>query len=104
MAITKKPPKKGKAQEAKAEQTVDDAKIKELINKGGTPPTQPKSEPAKSNSVKNVQLRLTEEVLEDIDSAIKRRSRIVKVSRHTWLLEAIAEKLDRETEKTSTSN
>ncbi|BAZ47390.1 hypothetical protein NIES4102_44360 (plasmid) [Chondrocystis sp. NIES-4102] len=45
--------------------------------------------------VSRVQLRLTKGKLKEIDEALSQRK--VKVSRHVWLLEAIEEKLEKET-------
>ncbi|MEO0011765.1 MAG: hypothetical protein RLZZ535_154 [Cyanobacteriota bacterium] len=45
--------------------------------------------------VSRVQLRLTKGKLREIDQALSQRK--VKVSRHVWLLEAIEEKLEKET-------
>jgi len=98
MAITKKLPNKTEAEVPRKEASINDAQIKALINKGGTPPLTPKTAKNKSNTLKNVQLRLTEDVLSEIDFAIQKRNKIVPISRHTWLLEAIAEKLDKESE------
>ncbi len=45
-------------------------------------------------STQTVVLRLPTELLAKLDDAVGQRS--VRVPRHTWLLEAVAEKLDRE--------
>ncbi len=75
MAITKRP------------QPPTQADIERVIRKGGTPPKRGAEQPAL------VQLRLPRQLVEQIDAALK--SRPVPPSRHTWLLEAIHEKLDR---------
>jgi hypothetical protein len=92
MAITSKPPQKSSVEPT----PIDDDALKQLINKGGTPP--PKETPAQNNDLKKVQLRLPQEILDSIDTALEKRNALVRPSRHTWLLEAIAEKLDREGE------
>ncbi len=77
MAITKKP-KKGKTPE------ID---VNALIGKGG-------SISKKLGEVDKpvfVQLRLSKELVERIDEM--RAARAIKIPRHTWLLEAIHEKL-----------
>ena len=51
-------------------------------SKASTQPTHP------------VVLRVPEKLLNDLDAAVEQRS--VRIPRHTWLLEAIAEKLERE--------
>ena len=45
--------------------------------------------------VARVQLRLTKGKLREIDEALRQRK--VKIPRHVWLLEAIEEKLEKET-------
>lgn len=71
---------------------VPEKTIEELILKGGssgerTSETNEHSE----DSIKRVQLRLPTQILEKIDALIKERPG--RVSRHTWIMEAIAEKL-----------
>jgi hypothetical protein len=61
--------------------------IGDVINKGAKSPEQP-------DTVKRVQLRLTNEQLDAIDESISKR--LVKIPRHTWLLEAVMEKLQRD--------
>lgn len=59
-----------------------------LINKGGSVASQP----AKTEILVN--LRLPADVLQDIDLLVSKRK--IKTSRHTWLLEAIYDKLEKE--------
>lgn len=89
MAITKRPT--GQVSEA-----VD---VEALINKGGsvaksTEPLPPQDEQEKTAVVN---LRLPTSLLAEIDEVIK--SKRVKIPRHTWLLEAIAERLTSEKEE-----
>lgn len=77
MAITRKP----KAQ------SVD---VDTLIHKGGSVAT---TEAPKAK-VMQVSLRIPVDLLERLNQALE--SRAVKLPRHTWILEAIAEKLERE--------
>lgn len=82
MAITRKPV-------ARAVET--DAQVEALIRKGGAP--------ANGNGIESraeipVKLRLPAGVLAAVDLAVAARA--VRVPRHTWLLEAITEKLARE--------
>lgn len=82
MAIARKPKatnKQGKA--------VD---INALINKGGSPATKDK----KHEAEKSILLRVPSNTLEKIDEIVN--SRQIKTPRHTWLLEAVFEKLERE--------
>lgn len=78
MAITKKP---GAPTTSTPKVDVD-----ELIAKGGSVPKD-----AEGKRYFFVQLRLEKDLIARIDRA--RNSRTVKVPRHTWLLEAIHEKL-----------
>ena len=70
-----------------------------LINKGGSV-ARSVAEPATASKPAPVVLRLPPDVLTRIDRAVEARR--VKVPRHTWLIEAVIEKLERE-EVTSSS-
>jgi hypothetical protein len=78
MAITGKPHRPDPAVDVDA-----------LINRGGSPPEEA---PGKTSST--ILLRLPTGLLEQVDAALKARP--VKLPRHTWILEAIHEKLSRE--------
>jgi hypothetical protein len=91
MAITRKP--KAHAPENTG---VD---VDALIRKGGSVAGQDNRPPAKAGKPSPVILRIPTHLLERIERA--RESRAVRIPRHTWLLEAIVEKLDREEEKIS---
>ncbi len=78
MAITRKP---------KSQPGVD---VETLISKGGSVA---KAEPSKPK-ITPVALRIPTDILERLDYGLE--SRPVKLPRHTWILEAIVEKLDRE--------
>lgn len=82
MAVTKKPKKKDK------DKPVD---VEALIRKGGSVAGEAEATPAKSAAVV---LRIPADVIGRVDQAV--RSRRIKTPRHTWLLEAVMEKLDRE--------
>lgn len=88
---------------SKRKTEVDEKMLDALINKGSvtempaTPAPDPKA-PAKEELVDNsklifVQLRIDPQILQEIDRNVK--SRPGKLSRHTWIMEAIAEKLTR---------
>ena len=81
MAISKKPSSKI---------NVSEAEINAIIEKGGSVASDSKKEMGK----KNLQLRLDTELIEKIDEA--RGKRTVSPPRHTWILEAIYEKLQKE--------
>lgn len=89
MAITKRPT--GQVSEA-----VD---VEALINKGGSVAKSTESLPPQDEQEKTavVNLRLPTSLLAEIDEVIK--SKRVKIPRHTWLLEAIAERLTSEKEE-----
>ena len=85
MTITKKP---------RATETVPaipEAEIAALIEKGGSVASK-----REKNLVKPqfIQLRLDRDLLASIDAALHKRR--VKIPRHTWILEALYEKLERE--------
>lgn len=77
MAIIRKPKKDTAASEAE---------IKAVIKKGGSVVND-----NHDSGRKNLQLRLEISLIEQIDEL--RRKRMVPPSRHTWILEAIHEKL-----------
>lgn len=93
--ISKKPKKTG---------VLTEKDIDALINEGGDVPAKEKtkavSKPVKKKVVKKpakkipVQLRLSQDLLDVIDGIID--DRVVKISRHAWFLEAIAEKIEKE--------
>lgn len=84
MAITRKP--KVIKQGATAPVDVD-----ALINRGGSVAEGPAPDREK---VATVNLRVSSETLKRVDQAVQARP--FKIPRHTWLMEAIVEKLRRE--------
>lgn len=98
MALSKKPPQK-------ALPLIPEVDVEALINKGGgvpkhstksvaaIPPAKRELAVLKSGKVP-VQLRLDPETIDEIDRLIKKR--LVPVSRHIWLMEAIMEKIQAE--------
>ena len=82
MAITRKP-------------SAPRPNIEDLINRGGSSPqTVPASEAASEAEAIAVIVRIPAKMLGDIDRSVKARK--IRTPRHTWLLEAIVEKLARE--------
>jgi hypothetical protein len=66
--------------------------VEALINRGGSPTGAPPPEaPSKTTPIL---LRIPADIMDRLDTALK--SRPVKLPRHTWILEAIHEKLTRE--------
>jgi hypothetical protein len=86
MAVTRRP----KPALVAATPAVD---VEALINKGGSV-TRAGAAPAAPAKTAPVVLRLPPDVLARVDRAVKARR--VKVPRHTWLMEAVIEKLERE--------
>jgi len=82
------------ARKPKSKPPVSEKAITAVIEKGGSVPTE---KIAKSKNEQTVNIRLPEDVLSEIDKFVG--SRRLKISRHTWLMEAIIEKLDREAAK-----
>ena len=86
MALRRKP-----QSESKKTPSADERRIEALIDKGGS--VAPDHEGGKGRP-QLVQLRLPRDLVQRIDMA--RKHRIVAPSRHTWLLEALLEKLETE--------
>ena len=86
MAIARKPKKKADPKE------VD---VDALINKGGSVAqlVEP-AKPAPPTEEKQVALRIPTALLAELDDMLQ--SRTIRQPRHTWILEAISEKLNRE--------
>ena len=88
MALSRKPQRTSLA----------DDQIDALISKGGEVPSE-KAKPTKAvfpnaDRIVPTQLRLPQSKLDEIDALSRKRR--VKVSRHSWFLEAIEEKLERD--------
>ena len=90
MAVTRRP--KGKT-------PASEAQIAALIDKGGSTPQQAAAVPAAQSM--SVSLRIPGALAERLDSALQ--GKLIRVPRHTWILEAIVEKLDRETQGESST-
>ncbi|NYZ69677.1 hypothetical protein H0A36_27050 [Endozoicomonas sp. SM1973] len=69
--------------------------VESFIEQGGSVPKKAKKD--KMKDIQYTQLRLTAEEVELIDKA--REGRRPKPSRHAWILEAIYDKVDKETLK-----
>ncbi|NEP03222.1 MAG: hypothetical protein F6K58_32210 [Symploca sp. SIO2E9] len=69
--------------------TPTEKQVQELIEKGGSVTTE-----TQKSEISAVTLRIDSQLLLEVDAAVKKRR--VKIPRHTWIIEAIAEKLDRE--------
>jgi len=84
MAISRKP----KQSSGAAAKTVD---VDALIKKGGSVAGK---NGGQGRDAVPVILRVPEDILEKVDASVQARR--IKTPRHTWLLEAILEKLERE--------
>lgn len=72
---------------------IQEDKIEELILKGGSSGKENNLQ-EKADVVRKVQLRISTSKLNEIDQLLKKR--VGNVSRHTWIMEAIEEKLGKE--------
>lgn len=85
MAITRKPQKMDSRE----------VEVEALIQKGGSIAGDVAMDVVTGKAT-SVILRLSPDIIHLIDQSV--RSRRIKIPRHTWLLEAVIEKLDREME------
>lgn len=99
MAITRKPPRQVPVVET-TEQADEQAAL-EVIQRGGSVQGDqqqiPSQEPELTDPLKNVQLRLYQSTLDEIDTLRKEQAKGRRLaSRHAWIVAAIEEKLNRE--------
>ena len=87
MPVSKKP----KTKPNKSEQ-----QVQALIKKGGSPAQATTTKKDKRDIIP-ISLRLPSELERRIEAVLQKRA--FKLPRHTWLLEAVLEKLEREEEK-----
>lgn len=85
MSISKKPKTKPQKSEAS---------VQKLIDQGGSPAKNDRSRGKRE--IIPVSLRLPSELSRRIEAVLQKRA--FKLPRHTWLLEAVIEKLEREEE------
>ncbi|WP_019011210.1 hypothetical protein [Deinococcus aquatilis] len=91
---------------------IPEDKVQEIIRRGGSvaadlpssrdqaPDTAEPNDIPLTDELKNVQLRLYESTLQEIDQLRRAHARGRRpISRHSWLLEAIEEKLEKERRK-----
>lgn len=76
----------------KDEASTSEAQIAALIEKGGSAARQKAVTPPARNMP--VSLRIPGPLAERLDNVLQ--DRLIRVPRHTWILEAIVEKLERE--------
>lgn len=98
MAITRKPQRQVPVVET-TEQPDEQAAL-EVIQRGGTVQGDqqiPSQKPELTDPLKNVQLRLYQSMLDEIDSLRRKQANGRRpASRHAWIVAAIEEKLERE--------
>lgn len=97
MAVTRAP-KRNEAASEKDRGVSDDAKVTEIINRGGSVANDRQQE-VYEDPQKNVQLRLYQSMIVEIDERRGKVKRGRKPSRHAWIVEAIEEKLQKERQK-----
>ncbi len=85
MSISKKP---------KAKADTSEAEVQALISKGGSPASSSQGKKLGKKDIVPVTLRLPAELTRRIEVVLQKRA--FKIPRHTWLLEAVIEKLERE--------
>jgi len=91
MTITKKP----KLAETKVSGSqLPESAVHALIEKGGSVAKREVGEKRPEHKPQFIQLRLDRDFLTKIDAVLHKRK--VKTPRHTWILEALYEKLERE--------
>ncbi len=81
---------KAVSRKPKAREQVAEADVAALVHQGGSIAKSPEQ----SETMRVVNLRLPEAMLDEVDALLKQRR--VKASRNTWFLEAIVEKAERE--------
>lgn len=81
------------ARKPKGKTPASETQITALIEKGGSTARQETAASAAQSM--SVSLRIPGPLAERLDSTLQ--DRLIRVPRHTWILEAIVEKLDRET-------
>ena len=94
MAVTRAPTR-NMAQTEEGKVKPDDAKVKEVIGRGGSVAND-RQEDIYEDEQRNVQLRLYQSMIAEIDERRSKVRRGKKPSRHSWIVAAIEEKLDRE--------
>lgn len=94
MALSKKPSKKNPRKEDLPEEKID-----KFIKQGGSSYQELPEEKAESeeDAIMRVQLRLYKSLVGEIDELLSELPKRKRPSRHDWFLDAIEEKLERDT-------
>ena len=78
----------------------DERAVLEVIQRGGTVKADHAAGHVEEDPLKNVQLRLYQSVLDEIDDVRRQHARGRRpISRHAWIVEAVEEKLRKERRK-----
>lgn len=104
MAAVSGAPKRKEQAQPMPQNSVSEKDILDIINKGGTPTLKPKTEKSKSKNaekgVKGITLLLTFDEMSSIDNLRnlrpKARGKKKAISLHDWIVEAVQEKIERE--------
>jgi hypothetical protein len=91
MAVSRKPKASSSQDPSASSASID---VDALINKGGSVPSTKDTVSAKNDDSTPVVVRIPTPILKRINEAV--RSRQIKTPRHTWILEALLEKLEKE--------
>jgi hypothetical protein len=97
MAVTRAP-KRRESAEPNEPSKFEDARIKEVIGRGGSV-AQDQAAQEYEDEQKNVQLRLYQSMIAEIDERRSQVRRGKRPSRHAWIVAAIEEKLNKERQK-----
>ena len=98
MAVSRAPQRPPVNPAATEDHPADEQAVLAVIQRGGTVQADHLPlEPVITDPVKNVQLRLYQSTLEEMDQARRQRAGGRRpISRHAWMVQAIEEKLQRE--------
>lgn len=100
MAVTRAPKRAPVQAATSAKADVKEREVLDVIQRGGSVRADQTTPPLLTDPQKNVQLRLYQSTLDEIDELRQRSARGRRpASRHTWMLQAIEEKLERERQK-----
>lgn len=90
---------RGKKRQVPIQEPADREKeIEKFINQGGSSIGEVKSF-TEDDPIKNVQLRIYQSMIAEIDELLEKRPPRQKISRHQWIIDAIEEKKEREQNK-----
>lgn len=103
MAVTRAPKRAAPVVASASEPDANEQAVLEVIQRGGTVQADQmgtSSQPPMTDALKNVQLRIYQTTLDEIDAVRQQQARGRRpASRHAWIIAAIEEKLEREHQK-----